>query len=230
MSVRLTRGEYWLLTQAVRYKLPLSILSLPEGPPWDVNTIDMALNCQGHGMGFDQLVRTLHKLFERNWITLQPGHDKPEPRVWEAATIRAELSKHQAHHCSAYYGLTAEGGQAWEQFARPQWQQFIEHEYGDEIDASGMLGRDEDPQHWRSMHVITAQPGQLGQYMRAVRAEYEIAADSEQLDALGDWRPVYWKSPTHAVRCRFRCREKPLGDDEYWLRPTETFPVWCRWL
>lgn len=77
MSVRLTRGEYWLLTQAVRFKLPLSLIALPEGPPWDVNTIDMALNCQGHGMGFDELAQTLHELAERGWIALQRCHEKP---------------------------------------------------------------------------------------------------------------------------------------------------------
>lgn len=232
MSLRLTRGEYWLLTQAVRFKLPLSLLSLPEGPPWDVATIDMALNCPGHGMGFDELVRTLHELFERDWITLKPGHGKPVPRVWDAATIRAELSERQAHHRSAYYGLTSRGGRVWERFARPEWCRLIEHEWDDpdEIDAGGALDYHEQAQRWQGMHVIAAQSDLLDQYMRAVRIEYEIAADSERFDALDDWRLVYWKPPTHAMRCGFVCREKTFAGEDHGLRPTSAFPAWCRWL
>lgn len=232
MSLRLTRGEYWLLTQAVRFELPFSLIALPEGPPWDVDTIDMALNCQGHGMGFDELAQTLHELAERGWIALRRCYEEAEALPGDLATIRAELSKPRTHFGGTYYGLTAAGGHAWEQFARPQWHWFVEHEYDDvyEIDASGMLGHPEDPEQWRLMYVTTADPSILDEYMSAVRADYEIAAGSEQFDALDDWQPVYWKSSTDAVRCRFRCREMPRGDDQHRPRSIEAFPAWCYWL
>lgn len=90
---RLTCGEYWLLVQAVEYKLPLPLLALSEGPPWNVATIDQSLNREGHGMTFDELAQSLHDLARIGWIEIAHRQQPGGSLDVDLPMIRTELSR-----------------------------------------------------------------------------------------------------------------------------------------
>ncbi|QWF18661.1 hypothetical protein [Lysobacter capsici] len=236
MSLRLTRGEYWLLRRSVEHQFALPTLALPEGPPWDRTTIQLFFNCEGHGMPFDELARTLCALVARGWIAIERYDDQPVPG--DLASIRAELLGHNGFELEqmAYYGLTALGGEMWERFARPEWDRYIEHEnkYPESLEDLDIAAHAEDVNDWRCAYVITMQQRTLNGYMQAVRFEYEVAADSERFDEVEDWQPVYWKPEMRALRCRFSYRKKPfcpvMGDWPDNHRDINYYRnAWCEW-
>ena len=219
MSARLTRGEYWLLAKAATYRLPLPLLALPEGPPWDRATIDQAMNCEGHGMAIDELARTLHGLARRGWIEIKPTHAS-RPQVYEFEGLIIELKKGGSFSDHAYYGLTLEGGEVWETFARPRW-----HLYYDASCES--IGDQISPEIWQG-EVTTINRRTLDTYMQARRQEVDIVEDTEEIGEVTEWSMVYWKQPCRAWCCRFVLRERKHCQSDW--RTTENMRhLWCEW-
>lgn len=218
MSVRLTRGEYWLLTRSVDFQIPLPVLTLPEGPPWESPTIQTALNCAGHGMSLDELVHTLHQLVARGWVALHRGQG--QPLRGDLTTLRAELTKRWSKDSAAYYGLTAAGGDAWQQFARPDWSLYLE--YGD-LDSPA-----ESQGEWTSAYVIAARREVIDRYLLAIHEDCGIAPDSTRFDLIEAWTPIYWKPALAAVRCRFdyRARRDRFGHK---IINNPSLDTWCEW-
>lgn len=71
MTLRLSRGEFWLLANAVEHGLPLPLLAMPEWVPGGtMNAIDIALNRQGHGLALPSLIETLLQLSRNGWVEL----------------------------------------------------------------------------------------------------------------------------------------------------------------
>jgi hypothetical protein len=213
MNPRLTRGEYWLLAQAVFHGFPLRVLALPEGPPWTGDTIQENLNVQGHGMSTATLARTLVRLSRRGWIHLDRSIRESDGYLpCDAASIRAALNERGRFFEGAYYRLTAEGALIWELFARPDWSAYIEDEYSEERDGV--------------REVIAANRTSLERYMRAVRHEGSVEEGSESTDEIAEWKITYWKPPVVGIRRRFLFRESP----ERFRRSSDALQkLWCKW-
>jgi hypothetical protein len=216
--VRLNRGEYWLLREAVFLRLPLWSVALPEGEPWR-RSIEMAFNHPGHGLSREELARTLRSMARRGWIRLyRHGDDGPSAvrlRLSEGA-IAAEFDRPDDDPIRCLYELTPLGGRIWEQFARPEWHRYVDDE-GEPGDGP-VSGR----------RIVAANRRQLMSYLHAVRAEVDVIAGSECCVDIDDWTPAYWKPAMPGVRCTLRCVDKPLearrepGTEHY-------HRVWCHW-
>lgn len=219
MSARLTRGEYWLLAKAVTYQLPLPLLALPEGPPWDRATIDETMNCEGHGMAIDELARTLLRLARRGWIEITPTHAS-RPQVYEFEALLVELKKRGSFSDQAYYGLTRQGGEVWETFARPRWHLYYSDSYDsveDEISPETLLGE-----------VTTSNRRTLDLYMQARRQEVDIVSDTEEISEVAEWSMTYWKPPCDAWCCRFVYHERKHWQSG-WRTTGNMRHLWCEW-
>ena len=62
--VPLTRGEFWLLCQAVWSGVPIAVL---DG---DEQYLAETLNVEHHGLSHEQLIDTLFRMFDRKWIAV----------------------------------------------------------------------------------------------------------------------------------------------------------------
>lgn len=223
MAPRLSRGEYWLLTKASEYGLPLHVLGLPDGPPWTHMTMQDALNCRGHGMDTPTLARTVLRLLRRRWIALDViEHPTPNSIVPDLAGIERALHARGPIERVPTYSLTPLGGQVWESFAQPNWDRYIEDCRTDCAEGEAPDGYD----GWERGEVITAERGTLDRYMQAVRDEECIVADSESIEVRHDWTYCYWKPPRSAYVWRFLARNKDR------FRPPSTQwhrERWCEW-
>lgn len=221
MSPRLTRGEYWLLAKAVEHNLPLWILKLPEGPPWNNNTIDEVMNCCGHGMGRPELERTLKRLVDQGWARLSRVFGNADECIpADRATFQFAFASKVELRQTVHVLLTPQGGAAWEQFARPSWADYIsdEHDFG------------EDKVHQRC--VVATDQARLKRYLQAVREEDEVEPGSEVYAETADWQPIYWKPPFAGVECRFRYRdrEQPITTHYTHQASQRLRKHWCEWL
>jgi len=221
MNPRLTRGEYWLLARAVLYRMPLRLLSLPEGPPWNFNTIQETLNAESHGMSAAVLARTLVRMRQRGWIEVDRGI-KPDSGSFDVdpQAMRAALAERGRLHEGPYYGLTPDGGMIWEQFARPRWPLFVEDEEDESAEGDGVSTR----------RVIVGDRAFFDRYMRAVRGEVAIEVGSEALIDVSDWKPAYWKTPLVGIRWDFRCRQRPIDPRYDCTRSSRLKGSWCEWI
>lgn len=233
MSVRLNRGECWLLAKAVEHDLPLWVLGLREWPQVDYDrSIEAALNCRGHGMDTATLKRTLRRLTARGWIRLARdlGDANEHLPADDAVLDEALHSKPPRFDFSATPSvlLTPAGGAVWEAFARPQWDLYVSDDYDD-------LG---EGRYERC--VVAGSERKLKNYLHTLRLQYEWERSAETWRERSDWQPIYWKPPFAGFECRFRYREgePPLGtyDNAAWWRrqlgsheQSWQSGSWCRW-
>ena len=221
MNPRLTRGEYWLLARAVLFRMPVRMLSIPEGPPFTDHTIQQVLNREGHGMSLSLLASTLMRMRRHGWIQLHASlRSESDDFADSKEAIRAELAVVRRFMEGAYYGLTPLGGEIWESFARPLWSLFIEDEDEPSCD-EGVSMR----------HVITGDRELLRRYMSSVRHEVAIVAGSESVTEMTDWKPAYWKPPMTGIRWNFQCRELRF-DPRYLVHSASSRfrRSWCEWI
>lgn len=224
MTLRLSRGEYWLLTNAVEYGLPLRMLMLPEWPQDDPHaaTIDVVLNKRGHGLDPDELAEILHDMLEHGWITLSKHVLQRTPLYPDRAEMRRILDEKGRFHDGVFYHLTQEGGAAWESFARPEWDRYITHDGESHEDST--IGE-----------VIASSGRVLKRYMASLERETPIDTESTAYDELRPWQATYWKILPTGFRCRYRSQRvepTPPGTlpslyfpSTDWLRSR-----WCPWL
>lgn len=221
MTQRFNRGEFWLLASSVEYSIPLPLLALPEWVPGGtMNTIDICLNRQGHGLGFQALVDTLLQARRNGWIEFgRPfmGDSVPlsEP---DADEIAAFLRERGRGLDTVHYWLTTEGGAAWESFARPQWHRYL----------VSSCQFPEDGSTFERSHTIETLDWQwLDKYLRAQAAEQVVEAGSMTLDELRPWQATYWKTLPFGLRCTFRSAEHRLHGH---VPDSSRFRTsWCEW-
>lgn len=225
MTFRLSRGEYWLLTNAVEYGLPLRVLTLPEWPQDDphIATIDVVLNKRGHGLGVDELAETLHRILERGWIELSRDIRRQTPMHPDHEEIRRVLSEKGLFNEGVFYRLTPDGGRAWESFARPEWHLYVsrDDENGDDDMSIG--------------EAVAPSRKSLERYMASLEKDISIEAGSRVYDELKPWQATYWKTLPAGFRCRYRYRRfeptlpgalaPPCLPSTGWL-----LSRWCPWL
>lgn len=219
MTLRLSRGEYWLLANAVEHGLPLPLLTAPEWVPGGtMDTIDIALNRQGHGLEFQALLRTLDGLRHKGWIAFgRTFRCEPIPACG-ADRIAAFLRERIRFDKATFYYLTPNGGAAWEAFARPRWDRYIEH---------GHEFPDDDSPFERLTTIEASEWQWLDRYLMAQAAEQTIEPGSLTLAELRPWQATYWKTLPFGLRCTFRSMEHPvLRNVTHSSRMRES---WCEW-
>jgi hypothetical protein len=214
MSPRLNRAEFWLLTTAAEQGIPLRMLNLYDGDQPRHNHLEVVLNKRGHGQTIPQLARALERMHSRGWIDFQKLRG-PEPRA--ALNDFACAIREPGNFADGwYYSLTAQGGNVWEAFARPDWDRFIEDE-------------DEQAEGTYVRVVRAMNEHRLGRYLGMINQEIEVEPDSKQIGIVEPWRVSYWKNLPRALQCTFRCRRKTESprfcSPASWLRSR-----WCDWL
>ena len=216
MTLRLSRGEFWLLANAVDHGLPLPMLTLPQWTPGtrSMDTLDLVLNRQAHGLNLQSLIEALLHASRNDWVEFgRRGNERwIHPSADDLATW---LGKKGAFGDGVYYWLTAEGGAAWESFARPEWSLFIDHEF------------DEGEDGIRTTTVTTCDWKQLDRYLEAVAREEAIEPGTMTLAELRPWQATYWKTLPFGLQCTFKSTERRLFDHPQ--RSWQLRERWCEW-
>ncbi|RPI78200.1 MAG: hypothetical protein EHM41_26000 [Chloroflexi bacterium] len=197
-ELRLTRGEYWLLETVVEARIPLCWLDWPS--------MEEALNKQGHGLDRSRLLRTLYRLFRSGLIEAHRFHDPEDYFIPSRQEISAALDETQSPGQNPmYYGLTGEGGAAWEAFAAPTWQRFIDLSFQPLEASTTEIGQG-----------ICADRGRLERYVDGL-SYTGITIDSSTMvwDELIPWQATYWKTLPRGYQVTFHCQrsEEPSSWD-----------------
>jgi hypothetical protein len=224
MTLRLSRGEYWLLEAAVEYALPLTVIALPDGPPWDRSTIDLTLNKTGHGLSAAELQHTLLRMQRLGWIVFQSyvGNDKKILRL-DAASIDHEMRRLGTYEKHAKYKLTEKGGDVFEAFARPDWSRYLNHETDPAYDNFDAV--EGEPEHF----ILRASDEKnLRMYLHELRHAYLLDEKTIRKSALVNWSANYWKTLPSGFEVR--CVATPIVQPpEVRRRASSRLDCWYRW-
>jgi len=189
---RLTRGEYWILESVVEHGTPAC---------WypSANLTRLLNKREGHGLDRPALMATLERLIGQGWIGVRDLRRDDDPGEVYAGTldragIEAALDE-RGEDQFTHLGLTAEGGRVWEEFARPNWNAFIDHytrgfgnsrrkEVG--VVMSATLGR---------VREFLGYARYLGEFFDPERVHWRV---------LRPWRATYWKTLPEGHRAMYR--------------------------
>jgi hypothetical protein len=196
-ELRLSRGEYWLLESAVDGMPPFRWLVSPN--------IEAIFNKTGHGLTRDALLDTLDGLVMQGFIRAR--HEERDEFTPTRDEIAAAFDESSDSHWAdvTHYGLTPAGGAAWEAFAAPDWNRYIDS------------GCDEHNRY----DVTCADRRRLHGYLAALRREGTFQEESLVWDEVAPWQATYWKQLPHGHRARFVCIDHELTDPPSWW--------YCRW-
>jgi hypothetical protein len=179
-TLRLSRGEYWLLNNAIRAWTPF--YNLADEP----SKLAVDYNKKPHGMSRSELIDTLTDLFDRGWIVAPEGDAAGDPPVQlSRETITSYIDQRQF----GWYGLTALGGAVWEAFAVPDWARYIDISWGNPADGGELIGGSHDLVR---LYLLTVH------YFG-----YHVVAGSQRQEEIRPWHPTYWKLLPVGYRTRF---------------------------
>jgi hypothetical protein len=219
-EARLTRAEYWLLDAAVEAKLPIRLLGSGR--------MEECLNRPGHGVGCGQLIEALNGLFAARLLAAW-RRGLPRAFVPTRDELAAEI-KRPEHLNGVVYGLTQRGGTAWEAFAAPQWEMFLEasDRFDDVRGPGGQL--------------ICARKRVLQRVLEACSRARKVAGESVKWDIIRPWKATYWKRLPFGHRVRFCWREVDCAtldgpesvrqselEHAYGLELESVRRAWCQW-
>ncbi|MEO8673237.1 MAG: hypothetical protein ABI411_18120 [Tahibacter sp.] len=217
MSPRLNRGEYWLLLQAALHNIPLPTLFHINVPGWDPG-FNPTLNSMSHGMSPEETARTLQRLSRRGWLNLAyPFRQSGTAACDDINTLVAEMRHGKNWKDQLSYHLTPEGGAAWEQFACPDWDCYVDDTTSDS-DANPM-----------ERCVIMTTRKELERQVGRIRHEVDVVDSSIEIDEMADWEMTYWKPPRMAWRCGLLYRERPFEGRPIFPRASNWWHSWCAW-
>lgn len=222
MERAFTQGEYWILSSAVELKYPLTWLADPH--------LEAHFNRRTHGLDAPALLDTLERLFSEGLLEAERWTSRePVPRLGALSReqIRLALEPNTIGDLwYAHYGLTPEGGAAWESFARPRWDSFL----GEEWSA-------DDPT-WRT---VTCMDRRYLDHFRRSLALYEQydAPVKATVEETGPWAATYWKTLPTGFRVTYQYppewEEPPIAGPEWqtkWLMFLGLCSMrkwWCPW-
>jgi hypothetical protein len=185
MQQRLSPGEYWILTSAVRIKYAIAWLVEPD--------IEITYNRRSHGMTVEETANTLTGLFERGLLEVERRSPAADGCVRGRLSCDEVLPALRGKPGRMHYVLTNEGGAAWEAFAQPAWDWYIGHE------------RDED--RWI---VTCTDRNLLARYLYATAwLERTPEIRAAVVEEIGAWAATYWKTLPRGFRVSY-----PAVDEE----------------
>lgn len=185
-------SERCILEYAFDAFIPLQWLVYPS-------ELTETLNKPFHNLSRDNLASTLHTLFLARYIIAQRIQDdniiyfSPDIQYIELALNHPFTSKTTA---TIAYGLTPQGGDAWEKEVQPDWNKYI-YQYFEGL-ANNALGRGE---------IISTDQATTAFHLTQLKASgvpiSGIISASEQWDTLHPWQATYWKALPTGYRVTF---------------------------
>lgn len=126
---RLSRGEYWLLNHVVDCWFELAGLA-------DHKFITIDLNKTHHGLSDGELLDTLDGMFRNGWIKaarIEDAMDASYSPCREEIRNALNESDWRMNRETLHFGITPAGGSVWEEFARPNWDRYLQiSSFGDD--------------------------------------------------------------------------------------------------
>jgi hypothetical protein len=208
MTIRFSRAEYWLLDVAVQDVVPIA----------DLISGDAAggLNRTDHQCIAEELAEALERLFADRLITSFRCEGRRRYRTLTLSEIHGEMRRPKnppkpddpyamprRHPDEAFYRLTPQGGAAWETFARPDWNLFI-----DGVGTTITSGKVYPPFPTRG-YAICPTRRQVERYLEMARQiGHQVDSSSIRWDVVAPWKATYWK----VLPARHRVRYKMVYD------------------
>lgn len=220
MVPRLTRGEYWLLETAVEVGPPVRYLAAPR--------LDQVFNKPGHGLDRASLVETLERLFQSGLVGVarlsEGGCSGPFSRALTRGEIDACLDEpgYGEGFDTTFYGLTAEGGRQWEQFAAPDWDRYI-----------ARYTRPSRSGRWDIGVIISPEPHQVDRLLEGARYMGQAIDDTHlHRRVVRPWQATYWKRLTRGYLASYRFDEVESNWDDapLWFMKLVDNRQWYRWM
>lgn len=185
-----TDGEYWLLTVVCEHWLFLHALSKPER--------DIGLNLSSPDLWGDQLIDTLHHLFQRGDVIAQQMGEGPGNWLDEVGSpfvpSRSQIEAAVGGRLSLVYGLTPQGAARWELVANPQWDRYFVDSWGYDPDQGEIIASDPELVE----RLLTASP--------YIWKDDQPIEKTVSWETVQPWQATYWKLlPTgHRLTFDFR--------------------------
>jgi hypothetical protein len=197
----MTKGEYWILDVVLEWRETIAALE-----PDDIEMLELSFNRKGHGLSHDQLLDTLHSLFQRGDIIAEyVKRFHPESSLGLFVPSRREIEKellsrrnrHGRRHKGledgyVYYGLTAQGGAKWEAVSHPDWNLFV--------DRYGVL--DEQDRNWEE--IASCNKSLVEQYLENALSKGIAIPETVEWEELVPWEATYWKVLPRGYWVRYR--------------------------
>lgn len=179
---RFTRGEYWLLENAVECRVAFRFLL------GAASEFSEQYNKVGYGLEPDALIGTLQRLQAAGSIRcIRVDNSNSQVPCHQLSRDELAQALDEVAEPWTLYELTPEGGMQWEAFARPKWDYIIREE-------DHWNDHDPDAEHPDSVTFTCAT---LKRLKRAVeyysRGLGKIECDSLKYLEIGSWNATYWK-------------------------------------
>jgi len=161
----------------------------------DVST-EYIMNKPSHGLSPDELSRHFFMLWSAGLIECSAASsgDQVSPDLQRAKDqfVRTENWPPSDDSC-LIYRLSQSGGDAWEQFARPDWNKYLVTSEGDK-----------NPHEW----TLTGTNRELVQHWRDLGSNFDAGfpaplAGTEKWELLQPWQATYWKTLPVGYRLKF---------------------------
>lgn len=189
MTVRLSRGEYWILNLVSEVICPINSLFS--------DNIEELFNKAGHGMNHNEVLSVLLSLYEKELISMWQ-HNNHLPCL-KVEYVRRYLEKNNTTQDWVTYQLTEKGGIVWEEFASPDWERYISTQYKPfENDLEIEIGK-----------IECANRKVLDGYLQSLKFhDLDIVDGSIIYEELKPWEATYWKTLPAGYRIKFKCEWK----------------------
>jgi hypothetical protein len=184
------RYDRWIVEVAVTLRQPLRTLLQPP------EKVLHWFNRAHHGRSPREIVVLLRRLLVDGLIALSPGHDGVLRDDEEELRRLIDVEDRGPFFRSTYYGLTPEGGAAWEAIAHPDWNRYIYESSGTD-----------------DTEVICADEARLERYAFSPFHQHnqKTVPGTVSRDRLEPWDATYWKQLPfgHRIRYRYESTEEP---------------------
>jgi hypothetical protein len=205
MTIRFSRAEFWLLDIAIQECVPIADLISGDAAA--------GLNLRDHQCTPEELADGLERLFADRLISSYRHGGRHRRRFLTRPEIEVELRRPKLapapddplqlgdrHPDETYYRLTLAGGAAWEAFARPDWNYFVDG-VGTTVGNENLC----DPPYPCRGYAISPSRRIVEQYLSLARyIGHEVDHASIRWDIVSPWKATYWKTLPKAHRVRYK--------------------------
>jgi hypothetical protein len=213
-SQNIERGEYWLLDSVVEASLSLSALV--------VENIEETFNREGHGLGISDLINTLYRLFQREYLIAyyRPSVDMLNLAVEEFLPTKEEIRAGLVGDLSFIfcYRLTAQGGMLWESLSMPNWNLYISPFCSEEME--------------EEINCIEAGSRQiLDDFLAFELAHPFKTVDHESIGfkTIEPWEATYWKTLPTGYQLTYWVQDIPYDTQESLIKSCAFDSIFFRW-
>ncbi len=202
----MTKDEFWIL-DAVKISGDTIEMLSPEN-------CESAFNKESHLMSIPQIEHTLIKLFDARLIK---ARYLSESKTELLETLNAhEIKEALSGNLKIYYFLTEKGGRAWEEYAKPDWDLYID-EFFDSDNSTVRITSANEELISELLHIEYCFPS----------VNSCILLETVIWETITSWQATYWKQLPFGKRVSFKLIDSNirahLSDREIALRDKEFF-------